>query len=1208
MADFDLAMALTADGTQAVAEVDRVSGALDKTAAAERNAASAAATLESATGKATTAVGKGAAAQSQAGQATAAAVTATQRAVVAQSNLAAAEARSTAAVAALAVAQRNSAAAAALDAKSQEAAAVGLANAQARVASAAAGVTRAQARLSSELDTGTGAANKNGYAIRNVGQQFGDFGLQVAGGQSVARAFGQQAGQLGYALSEMGGKLGKVGTFLVGPWGIALTIGAAVLAPMIEKLFQANSTLDDNVKKLETAAGAADSFGNAQSLLGRIIDLTTGKFKTQNQVLIQTIKLLAQANLAKAQGELNDADPSKKKTLADRLRAGVNGTGLVAGNDNSGILSQNKRVTDAQQRGLDAVNRRLLAVVGNTALANRDPSSYSQQVGAAINVAIDQVDKLGVRGKVAGKSLTDVKLAITGIGKSALDQAAALEVITAAGGGAIGDELKPYERAKKPRKPKKPPKPKSTEARDEFGRDTEDKLAGIRDSLSDTPAVVRQVNQQVRQLDDLIDDLSRKKPPGFEKMIAEAKELRPLIVNSINKPFDEFVKSQAEQLQISKLQASGQNEQAEALRIILGLEKQIGPLTPARKDAVLATVEALRAEQRQIDINREHTGMYLDALSQIKGVVEQATQAFVRGDLGQFIKSPKKLLDAFQNLQGQALFSKLFGDVFRDLQDQVNGVSTVKDASDRMAEAVDQVTRQTGQTTAALGDLANAARGAAGAVSGQSVPDAGASVDAPTGDVVVTGKRTPKISRNPTELFTQAIGQVGTKVAGLFTNPENAAKIGANIGKFAGKGLEGAATGTFVNGLLAPIGKALGFKTSKLGGQVGGAVGAFLPIPFGKEVGAVVGSVIGGLFKKTKDGSATLGNVDGSAGVTGTSGNSAGLRKSASASAGAVGSAIDQIVNQLGGQLGNFSVSLGERKGKFAVDSSGQGRTKVKGSGGAVAVYDTQEEANAAALRDAIVDGAIGGLSAAMQKALQQNSDVDKAVAEALKVKEVETLIGGLGGQLKAAFDDVARNAAERVRIAKQYGLDVAAVEKANAAERTKLIEDTLKSSVGSLQDLLTSMASGDLFAGSGADQRKAILAQIADTQTKATAGEAGAADTLAQLYRNLLAVSKDTFGTAGDEFSSDRATVNSGATAVIKAEQDRLNSAAGIQQATTAAVEKNNTLTSETNDLLARQNATLDSLPLALASRLSGLTNDNGYSYGLTARNVDLR
>lgn len=1080
------------------------------------------------------------------------------------------------------------------------------------------------ARLRAGTASGSAEMNRQAFAARNLGQQFGDLGTQISLGSGFAQAFAAQAGQMGYALSDFGGRLGKVGAFLTGPWGIALTVGAVLAAPFIGKLLEGKSAAEEQADALDKAAGAADSYGAAQSSLGRVIDLTTGKLKTQNVVLIETIKLQARANLERARAAIAEADPDTPGRFArfrDRLREAAK----------PGALLREGREEAAQQRAVDASTRYLAKVAGQTALADRDPAAYAKQVNDAVLLTSANLDRIAVKGRVAGRSLSEVKLELLAIGKNGQDAAAAVESLGVLNGGPIPDSLKPYSRGKKPRVKK----PKSTEARDEFGRDAGDKIAAIVGQFDEAPKIIDQTNEKIRQLDDLIEDLGRKKPPNFaelikqaeaakvvvreglirqvalafeqpktladkagvavksldaviadlaakkppsfESLIESAKAAKAVILDGLQRPYNDFVKSQADQLEVQKLLTAGRVDEANALRTIQQLQASMGPLTQAQKDGVLATVQALREEQRALDLRNATNQKYLDALGSVKGLVQDATQAFVRGDLGQFIKAPGKLLDAFQTLQGQALFDRLFDGAFRELQDQINGTSTVKDASDRMAVAVDGVKASTDRTAAALDRLTQSAERAAAGVAGQPVPDGSGTLGTTRGtppvegdEVVVTGRRNPVV---------ESIGKVGASIAGLFTNPENAAKIGKSIGTFAGKGLEGAATGSIVAG----VGKALGVKLNSTGAQVGGAIGSFLPIPGGQVIGSIAGGLIGNLFSKPKTGSASIGNVNGVAGVTGTSGNNADLRKAATGLAGSVTDTIDQIVAQLGGTLGNFAVSIGKSGDKFVVDESGRGSTKRGKKNDGVIAYDSAEEAQAAALANAIADGAVAGLSDAVQRAFRSTDNVDKAVREALGVKALEQALGGAAGALKGIFDAEDTAGRERLRLARTYGLDVIAVEKLNAEQRTKLVDDTLKTRLGGLNDFLNSLKFGDLAEGSAIDKLAALQTEIDKVQGEADRGVDGAADRLAQLLAQKVSLARDSFGTAGTEYATARGDSIAAVERIVASETQRVNAAAGIGadpsaaiKGTTDAVQAGNVLTGETNDLLAKMIATM--------------------------------
>ena len=199
------------------------------------------------------------------------------------------------------------------------------------------------------------------------------------------------------------------------------------------------------------------------------------------------------------------------------------------------------------------------------------------------------------------------------------------------------------------------------------------------------------------------------------------------------------------------------------------------------------------------------------------------------------------------------------------------------------------------------------------------------------------------------------------------------------------------------------------------------------------------------------------------------------------------------------------------------------------------------------------------------------------------------------------AFD---RQAQERVRISQKYGFDLLAIEKYNAEERNKLIDGLLTSRVGALQDLLADLAFGDLAEGTLAERRTRLQAEIASTEAEADKGSDGAADKLATLNRQLIALSRDAYGTAGGEFGADRSQAISSAERIIAVENDRIRAAQDAALQTNAHLTAGNQLTSETNDILAQIKTGLDKLGYVQPSGGGGYSG----SGGLTGREVNLR
>ncbi|HEU4958961.1 MAG TPA: hypothetical protein VFT56_01020 [Sphingomonas sp.] len=1102
-----------------------------------------------------------------------------------------------AAVAAGADAQRLAAGAGAAEAATRAltTSAGQVSNAMEVVATSTRQAAAASDKLATDQAAHTRAVNDN---IRSIGQQkagyfalgqnLQDVGVQLSMGTSFMRVMALQGGQLASAIDMIGpkGAFGRLASFLAGPEGAVVFTVGVLLAPVIGKLLEENDALEQQEKDLAAAASAADSFGAAQSLIGKVIDLATGRLKTHNLVLIETIKLQARAGLIAAREDQKTATDALaavgKPTLSESVWDSI---ASFAAADQGGSARDAAALANRARNALGPLKSVLddyAAVVNRPGLNLSDPATV-KQLNDALETAIGKVDTLQKKGQLGGRDPIDSKKAILALGTAINDQIANQEALDALEGKGIAADLVPWSKPHKSRSKKA----RSTAALDEFGRDAADKIAGILDQFDQTPPAVKQANAAVRQLDDLIDDLQRKKPPNFEALIAGAERAKTAVEQGLNRPITEFVVSQERSLAILQLQVAGFDDQAEAQRTINALEAQRGPLTEAQKDAVLATVQALTAEERQLDIIHQKQQRQLAVIADVRKEITDT----IYGGIDALQDLPERLLDTFKQYTAQFLTEQIFGPELRKLEDQITGTKVVASASERMAAAIDETNKPilslgeaAGKTATALADMVPSAPSASQDVIPQSTLDAIDAILSPIGggtdalrDIIVSGKRIGRGDLSRPKDLIDHITQTLLKPLRLDKDTVE------GIGKFAGKGFVGAMAGEQAAGLANLIGIRTNNTTATAGGAIGGIVGG----PIGGAIGGLIGGVLGGLFHKTKQGGAVLTSTSGDAS---TFGNSRAQISAAGDAADQVQQAIAQIADQLGGSLGNFDVSIGTYNGKWRVNPSGG--TKLGGGGGKLGNVDFgkdgEADAVAYAIMDAIKDGAVTGLSAAVQQALHSSTDINKALQEALKVQDLETLIGGVTGQLDKLFKDADAQAKERVDLARKYGLDVLAVEKANADERAKLIDQTMQQSVGSLQDLLDNLQYGDLFEGSAADRRQALLDQIDELKPKAQAGDADAANQLAALYNQLVTTSRDAYGTAGDEYAGDRNTAVTGAQDVIQAERDRINQAAGITQAQTDALLAGNDLANEANDLLAGINSKLDQIAKGMAAARS--------------------
>lgn len=132
------------------------------------------------------------------------------------------------------------------------------------------------------------SAGAQRQGMQQLSFQIGDIATMYSLGARPAQIFASQIGQVTQAVQMMSGGTSRAAAFLGGPWGIALTAATIVLAPFIGKLFEA----EDALKGVEFAS---DKLGDAQGILGSVIDKTTGQINTQSAALLALARAQAAA-------------------------------------------------------------------------------------------------------------------------------------------------------------------------------------------------------------------------------------------------------------------------------------------------------------------------------------------------------------------------------------------------------------------------------------------------------------------------------------------------------------------------------------------------------------------------------------------------------------------------------------------------------------------------------------------------------------------------------------------------------------------------------------------------------------------------------------------------------------------------------------------------------------------------------------------------
>lgn len=950
------------------------------------------------------------------------------------------------------------------------------------------------------------AANSNSFAIRNLGQQFGDFGQQALSGAGVARAFSQQVGQMGYAMGEFqNGPLKGVGAFLVGPWGIALTIAIQAMAAFSDQLFTAKTKAEQQADSLKTLKGATDALDEAT---GRLNKTKREEIAIGDAAVRATLKE-ALATRALLQARLESLNSVKDAPVAGLEGAGA-GLGLAIGSTGSALAANAKAIKEAQ-----------------AALAGADVATAIAKAGAATNAAtaanqkyetsLARLTELYNATNKTARNKADLDRAVLDItrlrdaeAKKASGTASSAIDIDARLASATNDVQRAEANLAKVRRDATAAVKAGTLSQ----ADATAKVAEARTALNAARSAVTAHGEQTRELKKATDEAA-----------ASLKAMDDIVAALVTR-FDPAT-TQAEKFaatlrDIADLTASGQLNVGQSAAFTLA----------ASEENKAATLKSQQAAATRVFSEAPHGG----------------------GDPAQLLRS---LIDAGEGIR-----------------------NSIEDGSERgsilFKRAISEATQ----------DLGGLIGGLVGGKAGSQVGGAISGLSGLLGGNSQIAQQSSQVRDALTKLTSKGVG----------ISDEGA----ATIGRIGGKAFGGAATGAVTNSLLEPLAKGLGLKTSKTGAQVGGAIGSLSGIPGGDIIGSIAGSLIGGAFKKTKSGGATISDATSDATI---SGNSAAREKAAGSLAGAVQSGLAQIAEQLGGSVGSFgSLTIGQRDGDYRVQTGTS--TSLKKKKGAADFGDDADAAVAFAIKTAVARGAVQGLDAAVQQALASSSDINEGLAEALKVQKVQELIGGVGYTLKKAFETFDAQAKQSFDLARKYGLDTLAVEKATGEARTKLISDTLKASVGSLQDLLKSMNGGDLFEGSAVDKRASLLDQIAETQAKANKGEDGAADTLAGLFQQLLSTDKENFGTAGPQYSNDIALVQAGAKEVIAAEQARIDQASSLQQQTNTAIATSNSLLDEQTELLIQNNKLLGDLVAATGGTSAG----SGLNLAALRREVSLR
>ena len=339
-----------------------------------------------------------------------------------------------------------------------------------------------------------------------------------------------------------------------------------------------------------------------------------------------------------------------------------------------------------------------------------------------------------------------------------------------------------------------------------------------------------------------------------------------------------------------------------------------------------------------------------------------------------------------------------------------------------------------------------------------------------TGDDIVVMGRRPKTRDTAAAQRQEDPGQRAPSLRQIYNEQGKAigdkldkalgTKFLGGLGNKLGDALNGASRGQFASNIAS----AIELKQSASGAKIGGAIGSFVPIPFGAEIGGLIGGTIGGLFKKAKVGSAGISTDQfGQLGAGAPKGTNGKAITAATGLAGSVADGLQQIADQLGAKItGTSNVQIGTYKDQLRVSTNG---TPIggKGSKGAV-TFKSEQEAVEYAIRDAISDGVLSGISAASQRILKSGQDLNKAIQKALLIESIPKRLLAATDPVRAAVNDLNEQYSQLIAALNEGGASAqqyADAQKLYDIDRAKTIADATKSATSAIDDYLKSRLSG---------------------------------------------------------------------------------------------------------------------------------------------------
>ncbi len=276
-----------------------------------------------------------------------------------------------------------------------------------------AGLTELAGRIraaSAQLDTleasggrAAGGIGQTRGAMAALAPQAQDAFTQVSMGTNILSVLAIQGGQAAGQMVYMGGTLGKVASFMLGPWGLAFTAGLLVVGALTKGIFDNNSALDEELEKLKKNAAEQDAARIAKE---RFATTTEGarqallEYKDALDQVDNSLKSEAERTRDAIDLKLNETIASRENTRAiyeeakayearftSRLREQLGGEGAAGFDIAAGQAAG--RVASLQSE----IDKQVGIISGLRTQLGRAQSNVDVELGRQANDPLEQIRK-----------------------------------------------------------------------------------------------------------------------------------------------------------------------------------------------------------------------------------------------------------------------------------------------------------------------------------------------------------------------------------------------------------------------------------------------------------------------------------------------------------------------------------------------------------------------------------------------------------------------------------------------------------------------------------------------------------------------------------------------------------------------------------------------------------------------------------------------